>query len=62
MKKCKEELTDLQDYFRSSSEDSTLLSTPDGASPVLLLLNWNLYKRRITNIAWCVEFHRQGVL
>jgi hypothetical protein len=39
-----QELTDVQDYFRSLSEDSTRLSTPDRASPALLLLNQNLYK------------------
>jgi hypothetical protein len=48
------EVTDLRDYFRSSSEDLTQLSTPDRASPALLQLNWNLYKWRITNRVWCV--------
>jgi hypothetical protein len=56
-----QELTNLQDYFWSLSEDSTQLSTPDRASPALLLLNWNLYKWRTTSIVWCVEFRRQGV-
>jgi hypothetical protein len=36
-------------------------STPDRALPVLLLLNWNLYKWRTTSRVWCSEFHRQGV-
>jgi hypothetical protein len=36
------ELTDLRDYFRSLSECSTQLSTPDRALPALLLLNRNL--------------------
>jgi hypothetical protein len=39
----------------------TRLSTPDRASPALLLLNRNLYKWRTTSIVWCVEFHQQGV-
>jgi hypothetical protein len=39
----------------------TRLSTPDRGSPVLLLLNRNLYKWRTTSIVWCIEFHRQGV-
>jgi hypothetical protein len=52
-----QELTDLRDYFRSSSEDST----PDWASPVLLLLNRNLYKWTTISIVWCVEFYRHGV-
>jgi hypothetical protein len=47
------ELTDLRDYFRSSSEDSIQLSTPDRALPVLLLLNQNLYKWR-TRRVWFV--------
>jgi hypothetical protein len=38
-----QELTDLRDYFRSSSEDSTRLLTPERASPMLLLVNWNIY-------------------
>jgi hypothetical protein len=38
----------------------TLNSTPDRASPTLLLNN-NLYKWRTKSIVWCVEFHRQGV-
>jgi hypothetical protein len=28
---------------------------------MLLLLNWNLYKRRPTSRVWCLEFQRQGV-
>jgi hypothetical protein len=52
-----QELTDLRDYLRSSSEDSIRLSTPDRASPTLLLLNWNLYKWRTISIVWCFEFH-----
>jgi hypothetical protein len=56
-----QELTDLRDYFQSSSEDSTRLFTPDRALPVLLLLNWKLYKWSTTSRVWCVEFHRQGV-
>jgi hypothetical protein len=36
-------------------------STPDKASPALLLLNRNLYKWRTTSIVWSVAFHRQGV-
>jgi hypothetical protein len=52
-----QELTDLRDYFRSLSEDST----PDRASPMLLLLNQNLYKGRRTSTVWCLEFHQQGV-
>jgi hypothetical protein len=28
---------------------------------VFLLLNHNLYKWRTISIAWCVDFHRQGV-
>jgi hypothetical protein len=39
--------------------DSTLDSRR--ASPVLLLLNRDLYKWRTTSIVWCVEFHQQGV-
>jgi hypothetical protein len=34
-----QELTDLRDYNWSSSENSTRLSTPNRASPMLLLLN-----------------------
>jgi hypothetical protein len=34
-----QELTDLRDFFQSSSKDSSRLSTPDMASPALLLLN-----------------------
>jgi hypothetical protein len=34
--------------------DSTRLSTPDRALPVLLLLNQNHYKWRTTSIVWCV--------
>jgi hypothetical protein len=55
-----QELTDLQDYFRSSNEDSTRLSTPDNAFPTLLLLNRNLYKWRTTSRVWYLEFHQQG--
>jgi hypothetical protein len=55
-----QELTDLRDYFWSSSEDSTRLSTPDKASPMLLLLNRKLYKWRTTSRVWCVDFHRRG--
>jgi hypothetical protein len=55
-----QELTDLRDYFHSSSEDSTRLSTPDRASHVLLLLNQNLYKWRTTGIVWYVDFQREG--
>jgi hypothetical protein len=56
-----QELTDLRDYFWSSSKDSTQLLTLDRASPALLLLNWNLYKWRTTSRVWCLEFHGQGV-
>jgi hypothetical protein len=56
-----QELTDLRDYFRSSSEDLIRLSTFDKASPALLLLNWNIYKWRTTSRVWYLEFHRQGV-
>jgi hypothetical protein len=28
---------------------------------VLLLLHWNLYKRRTISRVWCVDFHRYGV-
>jgi hypothetical protein len=38
----------------------TRLSTPDRASPTLLLLNRNLYKWRTTSRVWCYEFHQQG--
>jgi hypothetical protein len=55
-----QELTDLRDYFQSSSEDSTRLLTLDRASPALLLLNWNLYKWRTTSRVWCVDFHHEG--
>jgi hypothetical protein len=53
-------LTDLREYFRSSSEDLTRLSIPDRASPVLLLLNRNLYKWRTKSRVWCLEFCWQG--
>jgi hypothetical protein len=43
--------------LQSSSEDST----PDRASPTLLLLNWNLYKWRTTSRVWCLDFHYEGV-
>jgi hypothetical protein len=33
---------------------------PDRASPVLLLLNRNLYKWRIICRVWCVDFHYEG--
>jgi hypothetical protein len=56
-----QELTDVQDYFRSLSEDSTRLSTPDRASPALLLLNRNLYKWGTTKWLWCVDFHHEVV-
>jgi hypothetical protein len=55
-----QELTDPRDYFQSSIEDSTRLSTPDRASPALLLLNWNLYKWRTTSRVWCVDFDHEG--
>jgi hypothetical protein len=45
---------DLRDYFRSSSEDSTHLSTPDRALPALLLLNRNLYEWRNIRRVCCV--------
>jgi hypothetical protein len=38
-----QELTNLRDYFWSSSEGSTQLSSLDRALPELLLLNQNLY-------------------
>jgi hypothetical protein len=47
--------------LRSSSKDSTRLSTPDKALPALQLLNRDLYKWRPTSIVWCAEFHRWGV-
>jgi hypothetical protein len=53
-------VTNLRDYFRSSSENSTPLSTPDRASPMLLLLNQSLYKWRTTGRVWCVNFHHEG--
>jgi hypothetical protein len=56
-----QELTDLRDYIQSSSEDSTRLSTPDRASPVLILLNQKLYKWRTTSRVWYLAFHQQGV-
>jgi hypothetical protein len=49
-------LPNLRDYFRSSSEDST----PDRASPALLLLNQNYYKWRTTSRVRCVDFHHEG--
>jgi hypothetical protein len=55
-----QELTNLQDYFRSLSEDSTRLSTPDRSSPALLLLNRNFYKWRTTSRLRCLNFHREG--
>jgi hypothetical protein len=51
-----QELTDLRDYVRSSSEYLTRLSTPDRASPALLLLNRNLYKWRTTSSVCCIDF------
>jgi hypothetical protein len=56
-----QELNNLLDYFRSSSEDLTRLLTPDRASPVLLLLNQIVYKWRTTKRVWCVNFHCEGV-
>jgi hypothetical protein len=50
----------FRDYFRSSSEDMTRASTPDMASPALLLLNQNLYKQRTTGRVWCANFHHEG--
>jgi hypothetical protein len=55
-----QELTDLRDYFWSSSEASTQLSTADRASPMLLLLNWNPYKWRTPSREWCVDFLHEG--
>jgi hypothetical protein len=34
--------------------------TLDRASPVLLLLNQNLYKWRATSSVCCIDFHREG--
>jgi hypothetical protein len=52
-------LTDLRDYFWSSSKDLTRLSTSNRASPALLLLNWNLYKWRTTSRMWYFGFHHE---
>jgi hypothetical protein len=54
-----QDLIDLQDYFRSSSECSTWLSASDGASPALILLNWNFYKwRTISRVCYWVFSHK----
>jgi hypothetical protein len=54
-----QELTDHRDYFRSSSEGLTRLSTPDRAL-LALLLNRILYKCRTASRAWCLNFHHKG--
>jgi hypothetical protein len=52
----------IQDYFRRSSKNPTRLSTPDRASPALLLLNRNRYKWRTTCRVCCWGFSRWGGL